>query len=790
MRIKLTNFGCWKNNEFEFKETGLNLLSGNSGMGKSTCLKAIIFALYGIGTKVVTDGCTACKVELWFEDLHIIRSKGPCRLVVNNDLEDDEAQAVIDQRVGDVSMVYLEQNGRNTFVNMTPIQKLEFLERITFSNTKLKAIKDKLSDKTKGIEHRRLDLGTRLDVVNEKILITHKPVLSSDISNDFFKMSKTKGVDAIESKLRSDISASYDSISKTDKQLVELREYELLFQKFQTNRSNKQLEIERLKENVQKYETLKQRLEKKWNKENLEILQQELDNIRMNLELTRLEENKSRQKILYDELVLEKKTGIMAKLNELYDASDAIPYTRKELGKLIKSHRQYSQIQESIQNYKQSISELNFDKSEYKKLQDRFQELNLLIEQKTQLSKSYSCPVCSSCLQLDDQKLICVENRIPVKELKTQIKQLTLEFRQVETNLSELGENRIKLKHLNEQLNTALGNVSSPPTTDISVLETQYESIDRIEYSIKEAETELDQVSMQFGAIEHEIKGMEEECEKLRQKCVQVVRDRTDVEEELADAIRIQTQFEETCKILKTFTQDMNNSIEELVEIEKFQSKKFQHTLSELEIMRKKFEQLIATCTSELTLVQKIREFLSLEEEFHKIHTLQRELVASIETEKQNFTSCVDFKKLIAKAEAVAIKVTIDTLNIHVQNFLDAFFVDEPMSAQIVTLKSKGTKTEREQLNIEILYKGMNMDIKMLSGGEYDRVVLAFMMSIMDMNQSPIVLLDECISSLDQDTADNVSTYIQTQSKDRCVVLIAHQIITGMFDHVIKLKKN
>ena len=46
----------------DFGNTGIVLLSGKSGIGKTSILDAIIFALFGIGHKLVSIGKKSCKV--------------------------------------------------------------------------------------------------------------------------------------------------------------------------------------------------------------------------------------------------------------------------------------------------------------------------------------------------------------------------------------------------------------------------------------------------------------------------------------------------------------------------------------------------------------------------------------------------------------------------------------------------------------------------------------------------------------------------------------------------------
>jgi len=95
-------------------------------------------------------------------------------------------------------------------------------------------------------------------------------------------------------------------------------------------------------------------------------------------------------------------------------------------------------------------------------------------------------------------------------------------------------------------------------------------------------------------------------------------------------------------------------------------------------------------------------------------------------------------------------------------------------------------KNNKPQINLEIDYKGMEADLSTLSGGELARVVLAFTLALNEMFNSPLLLLDECTASLDQDLTTTVFDAIRENFKSKTVIVEAHQVVDGVFDKIIK----
>ena len=158
------------------------------------------------------------------------------------------------------------------------------------------------------------------------------------------------------------------------------------------------------------------------------------------------------------------------------------------------------------------------------------------------------------------------------------------------------------------------------------------------------------------------------------------------------------------------------------------------------------------------------------------------------EKESRNkYSATMTLKNKILEAESIAIGNIIDTINMHSREYLDCFFPDHPIAVQLQPFKENKKTAAKPCINVIIEYKGMECDINMLSGGELARVVLAYTLALSEIFNTPILLLDECTASLDQELTNVVFDGIRENFKGKLVLIIAHQIIMGTFDKIITL---
>jgi ABC-type Mn2+/Zn2+ transport system ATPase subunit len=106
--------------------------------------------------------------------------------------------------------------------------------------------------------------------------------------------------------------------------------------------------------------------------------------------------------------------------------------------------------------------------------------------------------------------------------------------------------------------------------------------------------------------------------------------------------------------------------------------------------------------------------------------------------------------------------------------------------------KSKNGKIENSELkpgiDIKVCYKGEQIELSSLSGGEYDRVSLAIMLAFNNLSKSNMILLDESIASLDADLTLDILDKLKDNSQNKRILVVAHQLSTGIFDQIVNTK--
>ena len=177
MKLILKNFRCFLDKTIEIPDKGLILLSGQSGSGKSSILKAINFALYGKETKVVTVGKKKCSVEYHIDTWVIKRTKNPTylNLKINEDeYQDSVAQNLINERFGDNFLLtnYIQQKAINSFFSLSNVDKTSFLHKLTVQKFDIESLKNKIKLKIKERRNAMLTISSEISTYKTMMLST------------------------------------------------------------------------------------------------------------------------------------------------------------------------------------------------------------------------------------------------------------------------------------------------------------------------------------------------------------------------------------------------------------------------------------------------------------------------------------------------------------------------------------------------------------------------------------------------------------------------------------------
>lgn len=817
MKLTLTNFKCYENKIFTFRDSGITLLSGRSGMGKSTILQAIYFALYGSGgSSVVSYGKSSCEVVLEFKDLVIKRSKRPNRLVVNGVHEDEAAQKIINDLYSEdfLTTGYISQTMVNSFLVMSPVGKLEFLEKFIFSSTDIATLKSRCSDLIKKdkealnlaiTQHSfslellkastlppevifplRVSLKNRERAMkNEDIKSKNCQTLIKRARRKMKKINKEKNANCVltsqvqlKSEQQSDLEKQKERIMiELNKDLVISPELEHKKRKLSLLLKNRKLKslVEKLKKDKKLLETMK--------KGYIDDLQERRKQISKDLWTEYDNENETRE------------------LLEEYTCT---------LDDLINIRKLKEQQPRLCENF-----DLDAKTTEIKKLKLEYQQLY----NKWQLQKNvYKCPSCKSHLKLRNQvlELVSEEKKDFKQENVNQIlKTMEQKLEHEQYVFSQERDKRIKFDDLQKKINLILDNYEDHD--DLPLEGVIKEGKLKLEKYIREQErldSELSLIKKKIKDVElnqrYDSRSINMFIPSIKQDEKRILDlkncdddedddDGEEDEEELRSFISLQENKIKRERDLRKSLMGLSQKIlllENQITVIKQEYVKDYGTLRSLEELDleleacetslKELEEQLQVHSDNLIRIEKYKDYSERLEQYQNLEKKVSGFQEKVDENTKKLAASNLLKSHIIKAESLAIANMVESINSHARVYIDSFFQDEPLSANLMTFKET-KKAIKPQINISIQHKGIESDIRMLSGGEFSRLTLAFTLALNEIFNIPILLLDESTASLDQETTTDVFETIEEHMPDKLCLVVAHNIIQGHFDNVIRI---
>ena len=820
MKIHLINFRCFEDQTFEFGDNEVNLISASSGAGKSTILNGINFVLYGTGTNIVSKNKKTCTVKLEYGDMKIIRTAKPNKLILNDLYEDESAQKIINERFGDDFDVtgYIQQDSSKSFIEKEPSKKREFLIKFAFNDINLTEIqkinKTITTQRNEDLIKTVTQLQCSSDIFSELQVPVHivYPFNKSKYDYDTLVKNENKKLKHCDKNIKT----TRVEIEKTHEELSELLV-------LKTNLENKEENISSLNDKISSLEIESQSVIYE-GCEKLKMYKNILEKLLSQRELIGFEDKLHNDLEKLDEM----KRIESEKFNHDLDTINKTlwsEYVEEEVKNIIKDTKDSLKDVKHILFLKTQIEDCYVDVIELektkKKLEDLRNETNIKLKilENIKMQKTiYNCPSCNNKLQFKENTLyLTVENSYDSDIPEIHIDIITQDILNLQT----------KIKKLEDTISTKENKIKRKVKFEIDIIDisTKYEDeldesalIDDLEYLENYYKSELAKEKQKL-IIESNIKNyyfsssctyIEKDLLKLRSRIEKIKEVISDIdleqlEEYKENDLRNLIIKEENSKdLLERITEnkyklekEKNEIQEQIVIIRDKYIKKYSNIKCEIELEKciidnkniiTEQEKKKNDTNEKIKNIRKYDEYIENKKKYDLHETKKLNLKAKEIEDRSRYSASLLLKEKILEAESIAVSKIIETINIHAQVYLDYFFIDNPIIVRLLSFKDTDKDTI-PKINIKIDYKGMvYTDCKSLSGGENRRVSLAFTLALGEMVNTPLLMLDEITGSLDQDTATLIFDSIKENYKDKMVIIVAHQVVEGMFDRIIKLE--
>jgi DNA repair exonuclease SbcCD ATPase subunit len=287
-------------------------------------------------------------------------------------------------------------------------------------------------------------------------------------------------------------------------------------------------------------------------------------------------------------------------------------------------------------------------------------------------------------------------------------------------------------------------------------------------------------------------KNLEERKKNLEKPIVNEEFEMTSSSEELLRDIQRKSEFTEytnRCELHATNISKLKAKRNEFREahLRKYGEIKLTIDLDLLYQRGKELENEIEEATKIMNQIDEYKKYKKAKKQYSELEEKIREFEQEEKRVSRLLTASYELTKKIQEAESLAIASLLEELNIRSQEYFELFFPNDPITIQLSSFKENKNAVIKPVINLKISYKGHEIDLNTLSGGERDRVVLVYTLVLVEMFNIPLLILDESTSSLDQELTLTVLEGIKNRFNNKLVLIVAHQIIEGTLDRVIQL---
>lgn len=191
---------------------------------------------------------------------------------------------------------------------------------------------------------------------------------------------------------------------------------------------------------------------------------------------------------------------------------------------------------------------------------------------------------------------------------------------------------------------------------------------------------------------------------------------------------------------------------------------------------------------------QAYRALTQLSQAVHVDDLTTKHMVRQQELEKDMCTTS-ELLRLMKQAKHKALEELVENINSEVARLLENqlgnnLSVQLSLARNLVSKSKHSSLISKLEVVIRILKNGEDVgSLDTLSGGEEEKVNLMFSLCMSSMLHSPIMILDETLSTLDSDSMDSMVDILKTQFKG-LVIMVNHRHGDGWYDECLHITKD
>lgn len=802
MNLQLTNFRCWENKKIDLPQTGLCLLSGRSGKGKSTVLNSLVYAITGKGKNITTFQKKSTTVEFLIDHLKIIRSRGPNRLLVEDQTtgkvyEDDEAQGVIDEMFGSefCNVSYIDQDNHNSFVYLSPHEKMTFLEQLLLHQYKIDEMKDKVKDAINKAKNdytsSEAKLSTFKDMLKKMTLFSLPSLVIDKVCIH------TNNSKKVIEKVTSNLEVCEKNVKNLTTKIKKNEQAMIMAMKHSEKRKMIEHMVNDIESQLSSFHIVEDELSLLEEKKKIYLSNRDLYHFK---QLKETYEQHLSKNNLEREKYIEMIAGIPSMIS-IQKSIQAIEKANDIMDRLSVLDQKIEEYNENNENNENSLSSLLSNKQmEWTQIKNHIQHAKTC----------YHCPSCHKTLKFYKERLLLDENlennannANNVDELNEQSERLLKEIKKIQTDLDEIKKKHLHLEKLKQEYNSlydtleklfvlSTGRVIDQEEMDI-VLKEYNEYLEKHTQSKRGIERIDDdrlffKIKQEYDDFKrkHPSLSLENVDYNIANMCNMTEAEYENLNETIAKEKEKKVRRDELKKKGDQYKKELD-----VIRVEEGLCLDVDEIKNTLSTDREKVDTYTAKIEQYRNYLKQLEDWVKKDAENQRYYQIENDCKTA-ETNKemcsQRISSLVRLRDHIKQAEQKSLEEFIGALNHHASIYIEEFFPDEDILVELKTIQEgKVSGKEKISLCFDVNYRGMNGDLSFLSGGEKDRVNLAFTLAFSELVDNRVLLLDECISSLDAETTNIVLEKLREKYKGKLVIVVSHQANVGFFDSVVTL---